>query len=51
MLKCCSHEKKIGKIFKNFTFKALFRQKKIFFLEITKADHKLSRMFYFIKIS
>ena len=54
--------KKIVKTFTNCSFRTLFGQKfsqqrpcpksssKIFF-EITKGDHKLSRTFYFIKIS
>ena len=54
-------KKKIGKTFKNRSFTTIFKQKQdqhgphpksssIFFLKMTKGDHKLSRTFYFIKI-
>ena len=62
MLSYCSSEKKIGKTVKNCSSKTQFGQKlgqhgprsrwsPIFFLEITKRDHKLSRTFNSIKIS
>ena len=55
-------EKKLGKTVKNCSFRILFGQKVgqhgphpksswIFFVEVTQGDHKLSRTFYFIKIS
>ena len=62
MLSYCSSQKKIGKTVKKCSARTLFGQKlaqyitrqkcsSIFFREITKGDHKLSRTFYFIKIS
>ena len=53
--------KKIGKTFNNYHFFTHLHKKgvtmghtqntKTFFAEITKPDHKLSKTFYFIKIS
>ena len=54
--------KKIGKTFKKCSFRTIFGQNldkhgphpkssSMFFVEITEGDHKLSRTFYFIKIS
>ena len=62
MLKYCGSEKKIGKTVKNWSFGIILGQKlgqhglhpkssSNVFVEIAKGDHKLSRTFYFIKIS
>ena len=62
MLKSSSSEKKLVKPLKNCFFgpnlhrKGVIMdhaqdEKKIFLVEITKADHQLSECFYFIKIS
>ena len=44
MLQYCSSEKKLVKLLYQ-------NQAQFFFLEITKGDHKLSRTFYFMKVS
>ena len=61
MLYYCSSEKKLPKLLqiallgpylgKNSASRSHAQNQVQFFLEITKGDHKLSRTFYFIKIS